>query len=121
MKQTTKLQRKALKPVKRFYKAITSKASKSVMHYSQKTAITLEDFEEMVSNSKGVLYSTRTGVAVLLHRTGAFMNVVKFYKYKDRIDLFTDVWKEPEYNTQKPTLLTALFAPRTQQRVQRFY
>ena len=39
MKQTTKLQRKALKPVKRFYKAITSNASKHV--------ITFESIEQM--------------------------------------------------------------------------
>ena len=119
MKTATKSQRKALKPLKRFYKAITSKASKNVMHCSQSTAITLADLEEMVSDSKGVVYSKRTGIAVLLHQTG-FINVIKVYKYNDRIDLFTNVWHEKEYNTQKPTLLKAFFAP-SPQHVKRFY
>ena len=39
MKQTTKSQRKALKPLKRFYKAITSNATKRV--------ITFESIEEI--------------------------------------------------------------------------
>ena len=114
MKTTTKSQRKDGNSLKQMYYKLTSKASKHVMHYTQITNITLEDYVEMVDNSKCTVYSTRTGIALLLHRTGRFVNVVKVYKYSNRIDLFTDVRLEKEHDTQKPTIVRSVATNNTQ-------
>ena len=47
MKTTTKSQRKALKPVKRFYKAITSNASKHVISFETIKEIAKEDLAKL--------------------------------------------------------------------------
>ena len=108
MKHTTKAQRKVGKQLKQMYNQLISKASKHVMYYTQTTNITLEDYARMVDNSKSVAYSVNTGIGLLLHHSGKFINVVKFYKYSNRIDLFTDVWLEKEYDTRKPTIVRSV-------------
>ena len=119
MKHATKALRKDGNSLKQMYNKLISKASKHVMCYAQTTGITLEDYVEMVNNSKSAVYSTRTGVALLLHHSGKFVNVVKFYKYSLKIDLFTAAWLEKEYNTRKPTLLESV--TNSPQQVKRFY
>ena len=114
MKTTTKSQRKDGNSLKQMYNKLISKASKHVIHYTQSTNITLEDYVELVDNSKCTVFSTRTGIALLLHRTGKFINVVKFYKYSNRIDLFTDVWLEKEYDTRKRTIVRSVATNNTQ-------
>ena len=63
MKTTTKAQRKQLKPVKRFYKAITSNATKHVISFDNVEEIAKDDLATL-SDVNGLHY----------HRMNAFVS-----------------------------------------------